>query len=307
MIPVWLQLVTALSAAVTAGVMGAALVPFLTKLRLCDREKTGSEESEIREVLRPTMGGLLLCGGILFALVLGMALFREFGYIDRTGDDYRMQCELLRTVLLHGIVLAAAGFVTDLCRVRGRLRFRMRLWMLLGAVLLLTLGLLALQEGLTAAIVIPAVVTALCWQLIQTAEKSTDGMSITLGTVQLLMLTVVLLKEKQALPALYTLAAAGACMGCMVWNLHPAKCRLGCTGCYLLGSIVPLIAAAQGRYQLLALTMAVYLVNALPLLKPGDRKTLLERMERSGIAAWKRITILAAFAVFCGILAVLTA
>lgn len=306
MIPVWLQLTVALGAALTAGVMGAALVPFLTKLRIGDLEKTGSEETEIREVLRPTMGGLLLCGGILFALVLGMALFREFGNADRTSAVYRLQSDLLRTALLHGVVLAAGGFAADLARIRGRLRFRMSLLLLLGAVLLLTLGLLALYEGLTMAIVLPAAAAAVSWQLVQTAEKSTDGMSITLGAVQLLMLTVVLLKDQQALPALYTLAAAGACMGCMVWCLHPAKCRLGCTGCYLLGSIVPLLCAAQGRWKVLALTMAVYLVNALPLLRRGDRKTLLEHMERSGIAAWKRITILAAFAVFCSILAVLT-
>ena len=305
MIPVWLQMVTALSAAAAAGTMGAALVPFLQSRGICDLEKQkGSEDAAEQEVRRPTMGGLLLCFGILFGMVLGITLLREFGSIDRTSAEYRTQTQFLRTLLLHGVMLAAGGFAADLARVRGRMRFRVNVLLPLGAVALLTAGLLLLQEGLTVKILLPAAVTAVCWQVIQTAEKGTDGMSITLGSVQLLMLTVVLLKEKAAMPALYTLAGAGACMGCMVWGLHPAKCRLGSTGSYLLGGMLPLLCAAQGRWKLLALMMAVYVLNALPLLKKGERLTLLERMEQNGMAAWKRITILTCFAAFCSVLAV---
>ena len=307
MIPVWLQMVTALSAAAAAGTMGAALVPFLESRGLCDLEKQQTaEDAAEKEVRRPTMGGLLLCFGILFGLVLGAALLREFGSLDRTSLQYREQSVLLRTLLLHGVILALGGFVTDHARVRGRMRFQVNILLPLGAVFLLSAGLLLLQEGMTYTILLPAAVIAVCWQVIQTAEKGTDGMSITLGTVQLLMMTVVLLKEKEAMPALYTLAGAGACMGCMVWGLHPAKCRLGSTGTYLLGGMVPLLCAAQGRWKLLALTMAVYVLNALPLLKKGERLTLLERMEKTGMAAWKRIAVLTCFAVFCSVLAVFT-
>ena len=307
MIPVWLQMVTALCAAAAAGTMGAALVPFLQSRGLCDLEKQKeSGDSAEQEVRKPTMGGLLLCFGILFGLVLGVTLLREFGSLDRTSAAYRTQTVFLRTLLLHGSLLAAGGFAADYARVRGKMRFRVNALLPLGAVFLITAGLLLFQEGMTAAILLPAALTAVCWQVIQTAEKGTDGMSITLGTVQLLMLTVVLLKEKEAMPALYTLAGAGACMGCMVWGLHPAKCRLGSTGSYLLGSMLPLLCASQGRWKLLALMMAVYVLNALPILKKGERLTLLERMERAGMAAWKRITVLTCFAVFCCVLAVVT-
>ncbi|MCR4645893.1 MAG: hypothetical protein K5695_10885 [Oscillospiraceae bacterium] len=310
MIPVWLQMVTALSAAAAAGTMGMALVPFLRMQGLCDLEKQkmseDPEDTAEKELLHPTMGGLLLCFGIVFGLVLGVTLLHEFGSLDRTAADYRTQTTLLRTLLLHAGLLAAGGFAADLARVRGKMRYHVNVLLPLGAVFLLTLGLLLWQEGMTWTILLPAAVTAVCWQLIQTAEKGTDGMSITLGTVQFLIMTVILLKEKEAMPALLTLAGAGACMGCMIWGLHPAKCRLGSTGSYLLGSMIPLLCAVQGRWKLLALTMAVYAINALPLLKKGERLTLLERMERSGMAAWKRITILTCFAVFCGILAVVT-
>ncbi|MBP0974128.1 MAG: hypothetical protein J5851_09515 [Oscillospiraceae bacterium] len=307
MIPVWLQMVTALSAAAAAGTMGMALVPFLQMQGLCDLEKQKeSEDAPEKELRRPTMGGLLLCFGILFGLVLGVTLLHEFGSLDRTSADYRSQTTLLRTLLLHAGLLAAGGFAADFARVRGRMRYHVNVLLPLGAVFLLTLGLLLWQEGMTWTILLPAAVTAICWQLIQTAEKGTDGMSITLGTVQLLLLTVILLKEREAMPALFTLAGAGACMGCMIWGLHPAKCRLGSTGSYLLGSMIPLLCAVQGRWKLLALLMAVYVLNALPLLKKGERLTLLGRMERAGMAAWKRITVLTCFAVFCGVLAAVT-
>ena len=77
-------------------------------------------------------------------------------------------------------------------------------------------------------------------------------------------------------------------------------------GSVTLGGMVPLLCAAEGRWKLLALTMAVYVLNALPLLKKRERLTLLQRMEKTGMAAWKRITVLTCFAVFCSILAVIT-
>lgn len=315
--PIWLQITAAVSAAAVSGIMGAALVPFLEKCRFCEPEQSGTdshqktEQDSTKAKLRPTMCGLLLCFGILTGLVLSLALYRRFGGADLTGGDYQLQSTLLRTILLHGLLLTAAGFVSDVLRVRHRLRFRVSPMLQMAAVFLVTLGLLTMQQGFVWTVLPAAAATAACWKIIGSMEQETDGTSITLGAVQCLVLTVVLLAKGMALPALYTLTAAGACMGCMVWNLHPAKCRLGDTGRFLLGSMIPVVPAAcavQGdgdARKVLALGMAVYAVNLLPLLRRKNRTTLLGMMEQAGLVPWKRITWLAVFAIFCGVVTLL--
>ncbi|MDE5564647.1 MAG: hypothetical protein K2I93_05790 [Oscillospiraceae bacterium] len=309
--PIWLQMTAAVSAALASGVMGAALVPFLGKYRFCEPEQPEksadvndmTDKNGAKAKLRPTMCGLLLCFGILSGLVLSFALYRQFSDADLTGRDYQSQSTLLQTVLLYSLLLAAAGFVSDVLRVRHRLRFRVSPVLQVAAVFLVALGLLTMQQGFVWTVLPAAAIVAVCWKMAGGSEHGADGMSITLGAVQCLVLTVVLLAKGTALPALYTLTAAGACMGCMVWNLHPAKCQLGDTGRFLLGSIVPIVCAAQNdwdAWKVLALNMAVYAVNLLPLLRRKNRTTLLGMMKQAGLAPWKRITLLAVFAVFCG-------
>ncbi len=306
--PIWLQMTAAVSAALASGVMGVALVPFLGKCRFCEPEQSESkEDAAAGNKLRPTMCGLLLCFGILFGLVIGFTLYQQFSGADRTGKDYQLQSSLLRTALLHGVLLTAAGFVSDLLRIRYKLRSRFSPLLQITAVFLVTLGLLTMQQGFVWTVFPAAAAAAVCWRMTGTAEHETDGVCITLGAIQCLVLTVVLLAKGTALPALYTLTAAGACMGCMVWNLHPAKCQLGDTGRFLLGSIVPILCAAQGDWEVLALNVAVYAVNLLPLLRRKERTTLLVMMEQAGLAPWKRITLLAVFAVFCGVVTLIVA
>ena len=106
------------------------------------------------------------------------------------------------------------------------------------AVYLVTLGMqTALQEEPS---LLRTMYVAVCWMLMQGMEE-TDGGILAVGTVQLLCIAVLMLAGMLYLPALYALVCAGACMGCMVWCLHPAKCRFGSTGSFLLGGTVPLL------------------------------------------------------------------
>lgn len=299
MMPFWLQMTAALSAALASGVMGAALVPFLKKMRFCEPETPDSDEQ-----VKPTMCGLLLVFGIMFGMVLGFTLFREFGGTDLTGRDYAEQSTRLRLMLGHGLLLAGAGFLIDMLTVRRKLRYRIRPVLLLGAVFLITMAVLSVQMDVGFYLIAISVTAALCWGMVQGTEQETDGVTISVSAVQLLLLTVQLLEEGRQVIALCTLTAAGACLGCMVWNLPPAKCRLGKTGSFLLGSIVPMVCVLEEWMQPLALCMAVYVLNLLPMLRrtDGKRMTLLGILARNGTAAWRRIALLAGFAAFCGIL-----
>ena len=301
--PVWLQLIAALSAAAASGVMGAALVPFLRRLRFCEPEKPAPQKKDAAagEKLLPTMCGLLLAFGILTGMVLGVTLFREFSGTDITGQSFRTQSLVLICVLAHGLLMTAAGFITDLLTVRHRLRYRIRPLLLMGVVLAVTAGTLYPLFREHPERLLLSIPVVLCWQCVRHTAQETDGIGVTLQVVQLPAVVILLLSQGQEMTALYPLTALGACMGCMVWNLPPAKCRLGCTGSYLIGSIVPTLCAALGLWKLLVLYMIVYGVDLAPLLRKHDgrRMTLLSRMEEAGMAPWKRLALLAGFALLC--------
>lgn len=306
--PFWLQITAALSAALSSGVMGAALVPFLKKMRFCEPEHPDQKEkTAAKEQAKPTMCGLLIAFGILFGMVLSFTLYREFGGADLTSLDFAEQSKELWLLLGYALLLAVAGFVVDVLTVRRRLRYKIRPVLLLGAVFLVSAAILSLHFPMGIFLVSVSVLSAVCWKAVQSTEHETDGVAVTVSAVQLLVLTVQLLVEQRQVIALYTLTAAGACLGCMVWNLHPAKCRLGCTGSYLLGAIVPMVCIIEEWWKPLALCMAVYALELLPLVrKQGEKRlTLLGRLAKNGTPPWKRIALLAGAAVFCGILAVI--
>lgn len=311
--PIWLQLVTALSAGAVSALMGRALVPYLQKLRCYPPEvpKEGADTAAGEE-RRPIMGGLLLIAGMLFSMVLCVTLYLQFGGADRTSAAFAQQVDLLRAAGVYAAVLAVIGIVSDYLTIRGRYRPRIRRTVLLPLAAVAGVGAVILGRSedvsrialLAAALPAAAVV---CLLLMHSADKNTDGTLLTVNTLEFLVLTVLLLKRSEQLLSVYTLAAAGACMGCMVWSLHPAKCRIGYTGSDLLGGIVPMVCVLEGLYRELALFMAVYVIQELYRLRrhSGKRLTLTEGLEAGGVAPFGRIAIMAGFAAFCGVTALL--
>lgn len=62
---------------------------------------------------------------------------------------------------------------------------------------------------------------------------------------------------------MFASAVAGACVGFLVWNSHPAKMFMGDTGSLFLGGAVVGLAFCTGRPILLLLIGVVYLCEAL--------------------------------------------
>jgi UDP-N-acetylmuramyl pentapeptide phosphotransferase/UDP-N-acetylglucosamine-1-phosphate transferase len=92
-------------------------------------------------------------------------------------------------------------------------------------------------------------------------------------------------------------------MGCLVWCLYPAKCRIGNTGRLWLSAEVTALSFLTRQYFVILLLAAVYLINLLPLLKKNSqhpRSDLQSRMQQAGMGAGERIGILACLAAICG-------
>lgn len=294
--PVWLQLAAALLAGLAAGIMGKAFIPFLRRARWCEPLTKKQEDEEASgEQLRPNLGGVLLCFGILAGISLGFALFQTAVRTELPEKEYLAGQKQLLLLLGQGGILALGGFIVDVLRIRRRLLYKVPLWMQGLAVYLVTLGMqTALQEEPS---LLRTLYVAVCWMLMQGMEE-TDGGMLAVGTVQLLCIAVLMLAGMLYLPALYALVCAGACMGCMVWCLHPAKCRFGSTGSFLLGGTVPLLLLMTQKWQACVLLMAVCLVNALPRLL--RRPSLDGSLAESGMQPLGRIAVFAGAAAVTG-------
>lgn len=316
LMPVWLQLVTALTAAAVSGVMGMALVPFLQKLRFCEPDTPSGDEAEGKQ-LRPTMCGLLILFGCMISLVLSFALCRTFCTFDSTSLSVQTETRGMLACTVYAVLSAAAGFLVDLHIIRRKPLYRFPKLLQFFCVFLLT-ALFQLHSGTDATVLdfgfrqydagilyvpLTAAIGAALWLSIAPIERETDGMSISAGGIFLLGITILFLQEDRMIHALPALAASGACMGCLVWNLHPAKCRLGRTGSFWMAGIITALSLQHGQYHVLLLTMLVYLLDLLPSWHRGG-KTLQTWMQDAGMKHWQRIAVFSGFAAFCSILTV---
>ena len=316
--PSWLQMIAAVSSAVFSGVMGIALIPFLQKRRFCEPDtENQNTDTASGDKLKPTMCGILLIFGCTTGLVLSYTLYMQFSGADRTGTEFQSESRVLRLMLMHSLLFGFLGWLLDYQRTvrrkpdTGETNFLMTLLIffmnysflhVFPKEEILNLGFIQWNAGFLSYFIRAALLT-MFWRSMQKPEQNTDGISITISCIQCLLLTVLCIAGKQYLNALYALTSVGACMGCFYWNLYPAKCRLGQTGTYWLGSVIPMLCLNYHQLNIMLLFMAVWVINALPSL--FGKKTILELLKQDGTAPVQRIIILTGFALFCGILSVM--
>ncbi len=322
MMPLWLQLTAAVSAAVMSGVMGAALLPFLRKMRFCMPETEKPEtDAAAGERLRPTMCGLLAVFGCLGGLALSVALYTTFCVPDRTSQLFHAETMQLLMGLLWAICSAGAGIYADYRQIRRRILYRISL--LLRAVFLFTalLLLLMLCNVLTAETQLTvmdfgfrrwdagwlyypltAAAGTICWLCAADTEE-TQGMSLSVGGILLLGLTILLVSRSESLHAILALTAAGGCMGNLIWNLHPSGGHIGRSGSWWLSSMITGLCIVTRMHSALLLLSLVYLIDRLPILS-GKGGSLQKRLAAEGRTPWQRIAVLSVFAVFSAAAAV---
>jgi len=317
--PVWVQFASAFIAMVTAGIMGNALIPFLQKFRFFDiapkkpslpddseNEPSENQNDDIQEQVRPTMCGILLLLGCTIAMVITFNLCDGQHVFDRTNKALSEQRSLTEIVYFYALAVAVWGLLTDIMAVRKKAVFGIPFFQQFGSVIAISFVVgKYLVNGSTLYVLVTAVIMAVGWAMIQGFDRETDGITITVGSIQLLILAVLFLKHHEYYFAILSLCGAGANMGCMVWNLYPAKCRLGNVGSGWMAGIVTGLCVVYGDWKAWLLLMAVYLVNAFPLLNRRNNQTLLSMMEQGTMKPWQRIALFAGFTAFCGVITLL--
>jgi UDP-GlcNAc:undecaprenyl-phosphate GlcNAc-1-phosphate transferase len=144
------------------------------------------------------------------------------------------------------------------------------------------------------AITIPGGVLELGWAaapltvvwivLVTNAVNLIDGIDgLAAGTAVIALVAITVVARRFGLPAVSGLAAilAGACLGFLVFNFHPARIYLGDSGSLLLGFALGVLSTqARAKGATGAITFATVLMVALPI---GDTLFAIERRYLRGL------------------------
>jgi UDP-GlcNAc:undecaprenyl-phosphate GlcNAc-1-phosphate transferase len=199
----------------------------------------------------------------------------RFGWIDRP-DDPTMKSHRIPAVPLGGIGIwtaaTATGFIfgeahpsvvlsstmlvlLGLADDRFSIRPRVRLAVEAGAGLVLGLGRgHGLAEGLAVAVIVVIAVNAV------NLFDGLDG-----GSGLIAMLSVAALASTRGESAVFAMIVAGALVGFLAWNWHPARLFLGDNGSYVLAGFLVAgfdgVSTTLGELAVAAALLGVYLID----------------------------------------------
>lgn len=315
------------SFAVTA-VIGRYLIPFLHKLNFGQTILEIGPKWHKNKQGTPTMGGIMFIIGIVISTTVGVLLY---GLVSGGLDSVS---RFVFLGLLFALLNGAIGFIDDYVKVvkkrnLGLTAIQKLVLQFLAAALYLFL--MALLKDDTRIIVPFAgyvdlgvfyyLIMALVLVGIVNAVNLTDGIdgldgSITFFACLFMMLIANVLGDHGA-NVIYAAAAAGGCLGFLVWNFHPAKCFMGDTGSLFLGGMVCSIAVAMDMQLLLLLIALTYILEMFSVmlqvsyfkLTHGKRifkmSPIHHHFEMCGWSETKIVCVFSGFTAVCGLGALL--
>lgn len=318
----------ALVSFVITAVIGKYLIPFLHKLKYGQTILEEGPNWHKNKQGTPTMGGIMFIIGIVIAASAGILLYA----IGHGGMD--SVSRFVFVGLLYALMNGAIGFIDDYVKVVKKRNLGLTpkqklIFQFLAAGIYLFLMFICKDDT---SIFIPfagyvdlgyfyyfIMVVALVG--IVNSVNITDGIdgldgSITFFACLFLMLIANVLGTYNAV-VIYSAAAAGGCLGFLIWNFHPAKCFMGDTGSLFLGGLVCTIAFAMDMQLILLLVGLIYILEELSVVlqvsyfKISHGKRIFKmapihhHFEMCGWSEMKIVCVFSAFTALCGLGALL--
>lgn len=239
--------------------MAPYLIPELHKLKFGQSIREEGPKSHQAKSGTPTMGGIMIILSITvtslvideFTLELGLALLIMLGhFVLGFLDDYikvvkkqnlglRAKEKLLGQIIIAVLVAYFAGLPTDLwVPFVGNIDLGYGFYALLLFVLVGTSNAVNLTDGLDGLASGTMVVASLAYMVI----------CLSLGKLEL---------------AVFCAAMAGACLGFLKYNYHPAKIFMGDTGSLALGGALAAVGILTHTEVLLAIIGIIFVCEAL--------------------------------------------
>ena len=306
---------------VASVVLSLIIVPILRKLKVGQIERTEGPQSHLKKQGSPTMGGIIM---IITIVALG-----GFLYLDFAKDQIEVATSLLPLIGV-AVGFGLIGFIDDfkklvLKNTKGLSPRAKMIGLLIVAVAYTIVLVKVFNIGTD--IYIPFVkeyITLPIWLYIPFAvlvmlattnainlTDGIDGLSTSVTTIILTCLTVISIlmgvKEVTAFGAILI----GACLGFLLFNLHPAKVMMGDTGSLMLGGAIAGIALYLKMPLLLLILAIIPIIETLSVMiqvayfkKTGNRVFKMTPIHHHfELSGWKEGKIVSVFSlitlVFC--------
>ena len=329
--PFWINMVVALTAFAIAAVTGIFLIPLLKKIHFGQTIYEKGPAWHKSKQGTPIMGGFMFIIGSAVAIAVGYALYRfRSANVSAVPDN----TGLYRLLAGYGFALlnCGIGFIDDYIKAVKKQNLGLRpkqkmvMQFVFSSAFLYVLYLLG-DHATTITFPIfgdvdfgifyyPIMILYLIF--LTNAVNLTDGIDGLCGSVTVVSsLSFVMLCASMGMweYSIFSMALAGACLGFLVWNLHPAKVFMGDTGSMFLGGCICAMGFAMHRHLLLALVAIVYVLEALSVVvqvlyfKATHGKRLFKmspihhHFEMCGFSEYKIVITFSAAALIAGIAA----
>lgn len=330
--PFWINLIVALTAFGVSAVTGKFLIPLLKKLHFGQTIYEKGPAWHKSKQGTPMMGGFMFIIGSVIAVALGYALYRfraadTAAAVPDNTNLYRLLAGLAFALLNAGI-----GFTDDYIKAVKKQNLglkakqKMIMQLILSCAFLYALYLLG---DTSTSITFPFFgdvdfgifyypIMVLYLIFLTNAVNLTDGIDGLCGSVTVISsLSFVMLCAAMGMweYSIFAMALAGACLGFLIWNLHPAKVFMGDTGSMFLGGAICALGFAAHQHLLLALIAIVYIIDALSVviqvtyfkITKGKRlfkmSPIHHHFELSGFSEYKIVIMFSTVALLAGVAA----
>ena len=275
----FISILAAVVAFAITAILGFAVIPYLHNLKFGQTIREDGPTWHNSKSGTPTMGGVMIAAGLLVSLIV---CFLYVFFVIRDVAIYN-KTEILLVLAGIGLTIGMGfvGFIDDYIKVVKKRNLgltakqKTALQLLVAAAYLTTLlfsGVDTTWLPFVGDVSITSGFGVIFWPIalmfiygFTNAVNLTDGIDGLASTVTLVvccafMLISVFLNKLGV--NIFACAAAGACLGFLVWNSHPAKVFMGDTGSLLLGGIVVSLAFSIGRPILLIAAGIMYIIEA---------------------------------------------
>ncbi|MBC8570108.1 phospho-N-acetylmuramoyl-pentapeptide-transferase [Zongyangia hominis] len=261
------------------AVMGFWFIPFLKRVHYGQTINDIGPTWHKNKQGTPTMGGIMFIIGVVVAVAVGFGILTaQTGVM--TNPSYKVQNTRLIAGLIMALCFGFVGFVDDYIKVVKKrnlgLTARQKLVMQF-LIAILYLFTLYLSGDTSTELWFPLIgylnfgifyypLMVLFIVFITNAVNLTDGIdglasSVTfVAAIGFMLITMIMGFTGMGILAT---ALAGACIGFLVWNFHPAKVFMGDTGSMFLGGMVVALAFGVGLPVILILVGILYIIEAL--------------------------------------------
>ncbi|MHB8171871.1 MAG: phospho-N-acetylmuramoyl-pentapeptide-transferase [Thermincolia bacterium] len=254
--------------AVSAGIvllLGPLVIPALTRLKFGQNIRDDGPQRHLQKAGTPTMGGLMMVGGVVTATFL----------LSDRGLEVLV---LLGVTLGYGLL----GFLDDYIKVVMKRSLGLRAKQKLAGQILIAAALAYLASftlGLGHQLVIPFIgyqldlgwwgyMGLIILLMVSTSNSvnltdGLDGLAAGITVIVSLAFTLIAIMVNKMEVALFAAAVAGGCLGFLYYNRHPAKVFMGDTGSLALGGALGAIAVLTKTELILPIIGGVYVVETL--------------------------------------------